>query len=104
VISNLPIFRHPGDTKGDTKFSTVSMQPQVGDEITGVTALLYLSGVFGLRRYASEDVDVARSLLCMRASSNQPCTSSSSRFPRSTSCEDRRSGAKTIREIRSRVG
>jgi hypothetical protein len=92
----------PGDTTGDTNLSTVSMQPmtadatrvakdlqpQVGDEITGVTALLYLSGVFGLRRYASEDVDVARSLLRMRASSNQPCTSSSSRFPRSTSCEN----------------
>ena len=47
----------PGDTTGDTNLSTVSMQPmtadatrvaknlqsQIGDEITDVTALLYLS-------------------------------------------------------------
>src|SRR5439155_21667861 len=63
VITNLHIFTHPGDTKGDTKLSAVcvSTQPmtalassrgkqftsQVSDEITDVTASPHLSGVFG---------------------------------------------------------
>jgi hypothetical protein len=63
------IFTHPGDTKGDTKLSTVfvSTQPMialassrgkqfathVGDEITGVAASPYLSGVFGATSAAS---------------------------------------------------